>query len=177
MTPVQAKNVVVNIICLGGCLAAAAFGIFSWVSNSKSSVADYKYPSTVTQHEDAADGGAGNFTLKIQVGSNLFSMSSDIASIAQHEMTAKPAEESIVFHVVADIDNLYGNRVQVDAFDLTFSMDDLKQVNWSNIDGPRLLNLGKIDNETGNGATFIADYCAENQKSSQFFCDAGTHWP
>jgi hypothetical protein len=54
-------------------------------------------------------------------------------------------------------------------------MDDLKQVEWGNIDGPRLLNLGRITNETGNGEQLIYDYCSENQKSSEFFCDAGTH--
>jgi hypothetical protein len=180
MTPAQAKHVT-NLIVNLSFLALIAAGLIFWflnINSSPGSQSSYTFPRSVTSHEySQMDGGIERITLKLggPSGSDLLAASFDISNIAKHEVDEGHSEKTVLFHVVGDINNLYGNTIQVNEFYLRFSMDDLRQVNWTNIDGPRLLNLGSITSETGNGEELIIDYCAENQKSSELFCDVGTH--
>jgi hypothetical protein len=164
------KAVINTIALIGGAIVGLA--VFSWLTGSSST---YSFPSSVVGHQNVPDdpGMAAVFTLKLATDSSLFGLSFDMEDIAKHEMMEKHPEGSIIFKVVAEGDDLYGRAAEFEEFSLKYQMDDLKQVEWSNIDGPRLLNLGRITNETGSGEQLIYDYCSENQKSSEFFCDAG----
>jgi hypothetical protein len=165
----MASKQVINVISVaGGILAGLA--VFLWLSGS----GPYNLPSSVVRHEAAPnDGGLESFTLKIGPGSGMFALSSDMVSIAKHEVAEKRPVGAILFIVVGDGEDQFGKAVQVDVFDLGYQMDDLNRVRWSNFDGPRFLDMGRIVHEYRAGEKFIADYCADNPESSEAFCAAG----
>jgi hypothetical protein len=139
----------------------------------------YIFPSSVIKDQDPAayeEGGTAEFTLKLNGVSDdwdMVALSEDMANIAKHEVDEKHTEASILFDVVADGHDMYGHAVQIDAFRLQFSMDDLKQIEWPNVGGKKLLNLAALTNESKVGEEVISNYCAENQESSEIFCAAG----
>ena len=172
MTPKQAKNVIINV----SFIALVAAGLYLWYSDSKS---NDTYPRSVIKHEEAkGDGGVAQFTLKLNgldAGDwDMISISSDMVHIAKHEVAKNHTEGSILFEVVGDGDDQYGHTIQVDAFRLVYSMDDLKQIEWSNFDGEKLLNLGKIVDESRGGQKVIVGYCDKHREWSADFCAVGT---
>ena len=176
MTSKQAMNVTINV----SCIVLVALGLYLWLTNRGSSGpsmgadSSYALPSSVVTHEPAPnDGGLESFTLRIGPGSGMFALSSDIVNIAKHEVAEKRQVGAILFILVGDGEDQFGNAVQVDVFDLVYQMDDLNRIRWSNFDGPRFLNLGRIVHEYRAGEKFIADYCADNSESSEAFCAAG----
>jgi len=93
-----------------------------------------------------------------------------MVTIARHEVDLDETEGTIYFDVIGAGEDLYGNPVEVDAFTLSYSMEDLKRVNWTNFDGHKLLNLGAIVKASPAGKKLIADYCAGNEDESDMFC-------
>lgn len=142
------------------------------------STSSYSLPSSVIEHEDAkVDGGTARYRLKLLGVTNsiaLFDISSDIEHIAKHEVKNNNNEGTILFTIVGDGQDIYGNSSQVYAFDLQYTMDDLKKINWDNIDCMQLLNLGIIVNKSPAGTKLISDYCEENRVSSEVFCAEGS---
>ena len=150
------------------------FAVFK-VTHSKSSDT---FPRSVVKHEESGEGGVAEFTLKLaglDAGDwDMVAMSTDMVNIAKHEVTENHTEGSILFEVVGDGEDEYGHTIQVDAFRLVYSMDDLKQIEWSNFDGEKLLNLGKIVDESRAGQKVIVGYCDKHREWSASFCEVGT---
>lgn len=133
-----------------------------------------KLPRSVIKHDDSADPrGVSTFTLKLSgltASTEVFLIAQDMAKIAQNEVGHDRTEGTVVFDVVGDGEDRYGKSTEVDAFTLSYSMDDLRQVNWSNFDGMKLLNLATIVDQYPAGRRLISQYCLDNSESSEGFC-------
>lgn len=163
------------VTVVGVCLFLS---IFLWNECGNSS---YTLPKSVIDHNDPLayeNGGIAVFTMKtlgLDAGKwDVGSIANDMQIIAKHEVYENHTEGSILFKVVGDADDRYGNTSQTDFFSLQFSMDDLKQINWSNLMLGKILNLGKIVGETGVGELVIAKYCDADRAESEYFCAVGT---
>jgi len=174
MTPEQRKYAV-NLAKISGCIIVILYFILSSLKSNSS----YTFPRSVISHDEPKiDGGEARFRLKLpglSYSTDLFETSKDIEDIAKHEVESNQSEGSILFTIVGEGKDLYGNSVQdVYAFDLQFSMDDLKKVKWDDLDGMQLLNLGQIVSKSPAGENLISGYCEDNRVSSEVFCAAGT---
>jgi len=163
------------VTVVGVCLFLS---IFLWNECGNSS---YTLPKSVIDHNEPLayeNGGTAVFTMKVlglDAGKwDMRSIANDMQTIVKHEVDENHSEGSILFKVVGESDDRYGNTNQIDAFSLQFSMDDLKQINWSNFYTGNLLNLGKIVGETGAGELLIDKYCDADREESEYFCAVGT---
>jgi hypothetical protein len=97
--------------------------------------------------------------------------------IIKHELRESGSEQSIVFHIVGDAgggNDDYGRARPtniIKAFDIQYSMDDMKKINWENLGDVRLENLGHVSEIQPAGATVAQRYCAKHREYSQIFCD------
>jgi hypothetical protein len=147
----------------------------------------YNYPSNVLDHKTAVVDGNTEFDVILKLrefnGSapgSVVDASSEIIEIVKHELEEHRTEQKIVFHIVEDTGggyDVYG-RVQpthlTDAFDISYSMEDLKLINWDTVlgNGRWLLDLGSVSHITGTGDDAIRKYCEDDgfKKYAQIFC-------
>jgi hypothetical protein len=148
---------------------------------------EFEYPSGVLDHKTIVVGGNTEFdvTLKLReyngsAPGSVFAASSEIIKIAKHELEEHSTEQKIVFHIVEDTGgeyDIYGRKQPTyltDAFDITYSMQDLKLIDWNTVSGNGrwLLDLGTVSNVTGAGHDAIREYCEDDgfKKYAQTFC-------
>jgi len=102
--------------------------------------------------------------------------------IVKHEVKEGSQEQSILFRIVGVVHTVggydkYGNSTPgvtttFNAFNIRYSMDDMRKVNWDNMPGDGLLNLGAVTRFGSYGDITLRSYC-ENQVAqtySQDFC-------
>lgn len=166
---------VLLIVCFYGC-ASLVFG-----------PSEFKFPSNVLEHKTIVVDGNTEFdvTLKLRefngsAPGSVFDASSEIIEIVKHKLGEHSTEQSIVFHIVEDTGggyDIYGRKQAkflTDAFDIKYSMEDLKLINWDTVsnNGRWLLDLGTVSHMTGAGDDAIRKYCEDDgfKKYAQVFC-------
>ena len=176
----RAAKLTVGVVFL---FAACVYGCVSLLSGA----GEFKYPATVLNHESTDVDGSPEFdvTLKLRefdgsAPGSVFDGSSEILRIVKHELEEHGAEQSIVFHIVEDTGggfDIYGRKQPAyltDAFDIKYSMEDLKLINWDTVsnNGRWLLDLGSVSHVTGAGGDAIRKYCEDDgfKKYAQVFC-------
>lgn len=147
----------------------------------------FTFPSTAIDHKATVVNGNSEFdvTLKLRepngsAPGNVFLASSEIIEIVKHELEEHSTEKSIAFHIVEDTGggyDIYGRKQSINltnAFDITYSMEDLMLINWDTVSGNGrwLLDLGTVSNVTGAGDDAIRKYCEDDgfKKYAQIFC-------
>jgi hypothetical protein len=132
--------------------------------------------SLLRQQQSPFPGGTARFTLKLNGLSSTWdigSVAEEMERIANHEVAENQPEGTILFEVVGNGEDLYGNTInEVEAFEISYSMDDLRRVNWSNYNGAKLLNLGTIVSQTPAGKKMLSEYCAVSRENSELFCNS-----
>ncbi|MGP8174190.1 MAG: hypothetical protein ACLP7O_06535 [Terracidiphilus sp.] len=166
---------VLLIVCIYGC-ASLVFG-----------PSEFKYPTSVLDHKTLAVDGNTEFdvTLKLRefngsVPGSVFAASSEMLGIIKHELEEHSTEQGIVFHIVEDTGggyDIYGRKQPThltDAFDIRYSMEDLKLINWNTVsnNGRWLMDLGSVSHMTGAGDDAIRKYCEDDgfKRYAQVFC-------
>jgi hypothetical protein len=162
------------VIMIGvGIKACSDFTLPSEVIGEKTSVVDGNTQFEVTMKLVELDGLDGS-SLSVAV------TSSHIAEIVKHELDEHNAAQTVVFHIVEDAGGGYDayGRPQpthlIGAFDIGYSMKDLKMINWDTVglNGRWLLDLGTVSNITGAGDEAIRKYCVDDgqKEYAQVFC-------
>jgi hypothetical protein len=161
-------------------LITVLFVLFVWMHRSVGPSEFTLPPSVLDQKTAVVDGKAElDFTMKLgglDAGNwDMLAIIRDMESIMRHELKESGSEQSILFHIVgvAAADD-YGRRSTdlIGAFDIQYSMEDIKQINWDNPSEIRLLNLGRVSGITPAGAKVAGGYCEKNRGDSQVFCDS-----
>jgi hypothetical protein len=144
------------------------------LNSSKTSSATDVLPRSVMRHSDASSpGGNASFTLEDKLYSGttyITDLEQDMYDIAKHEVTSRNQPGEVHFTFMVSGPDMYGKSANMLAFDISYSMDDLKQVNWANIGPMRLLNLATILDVTPEGKKLLQDYCGGNADISDAFC-------
>ena len=174
---------VITLLVVAAVLGACIYGCASLFSGPS----EFKYPTSVMNHKIIVVDGNTEYdvTLKLREfdrpapGSVLYA-STDIIDIVKHELEEHGTEQSIVFHIVEDTGggfDIYGRKnpaYLTDAFDIEYSMEDLKLINWDSVlhNGRWLLDLGSVSHITGAGNDAIRKYCVDEgfKKYAQVFC-------
>ena len=172
LTQEQRKSL--GTLCAFGVAAVVGYFVYSSLNTPGSSSDAYQPPGSVVRHSDAsAPGGTTRFTLKGRPYSSdtyVTLLAQDMYEVAKHEVYSSNQSGELDFTLMADGPDRYGNPVELLAFDISYSMDDLKQVNWANIGAMSLLNLATIIDITPEGKKVLEEYCAEDGDISDVFC-------
>jgi hypothetical protein len=143
---------------------------------------EFSYPKSVLEHKTAFIDGKTELDVTIKLmgwdagAGDMFSDAQDMERIMKHESKEGGQEQSIVFHIVGDagggMDDYGNTRPEhiIEAFDIRYTMEDIKKINWDNINELRLLNLGTVSGITPAGASVAKKYCDKNQEYSNVFC-------
>lgn len=102
----------------------------------------------------------------------------DMKQVMRNAVYEGTQVRGIVFHLVEAVGggtDDYGNskpsRMIAD-FDLQYSMDDVRRINWRSVTSSGLLNLSKVTKISPTGAVVAHRYCERNRDSSEVFCKA-----
>ena len=145
---------------------------------------EFKYPASVIDHKTSVVNGSTELdvTIKLEMWSagSLRSTADEMAEIVKHELKEGNQEGSILFRVVGDVhsgggNDKYGNptpefTTTFNAFDIRYSMDDMRKVNWDNLSGMELLNLGSVKRFGSYGDGVAQSYCEMVRDYSREFC-------
>jgi hypothetical protein len=172
MTPEQRRFL--GALCLFGVVAIVGYCAYSFLNVPGSSSDIYEFPGSVVRHSDAsAPGGTATFTLKDRPYSGdtyVTLLAQDMYKIAKHAVESRNQSGELQFTFMADGPDEHGNPTQLLAFDISYSMDDLRQVNWANIHAMSLLNLATIIDITPEGKKVLEEYCEDDGDISNIFC-------
>ena len=156
---------VLAVACIYGCsslfFGPSEFKLPPSVLNQKTSVADGNPELYMTMKLRGIDGGVSDMSLSAQ----------DMQEIVKHELKQNGSERSIVFDLVADGHDVYGQASQVQVFDIQYSMDDLRRINWANVTSNGLLNLGHVSKKSPQGADVAKLYCEKAREYAEVFCE------
>ena len=106
---------------------------------------EFKYPSHALDHKISVIAGNAvlSVTLKLRgwdAGEgDMYAAIVDMESIMKHELREGSGEQSITFHIVGDAGGGYDDYGHarpthlIDAFDIQYSMDNLKQIDWDHL--------------------------------------------
>jgi hypothetical protein len=164
---VVAKVVLAALIIWGiyGCssyfLGGGEFTFPFSVLGHKTSVIDGRAEFEVTMKLRGIDSGDTDMNLAAQ----------DMDGIIKHVLKENGSEQGIIFHIVADGQDIYGHATQIQVFDIQYSMDDLKLVNWDNVTSNGLLNLSRLSAMSPAGADVGRLYCEKERDYAQVFCE------
>jgi hypothetical protein len=147
---------------------------------------DFTLPSEVISEKTSVVNGNTQFEVTMKLTEfdgnepSVPTTSSHIAEIVKHELDEHNTARTIVFHIVEDAGGGYDayGRPQltrlVDAFDIEYSMTDLKLIDWDTVglNGRWLLDLGTVSNVTDAGEEAIRKYCVDDgqKRYAQAFC-------
>ena len=161
-------------LCVFGVCALVAYCAYYFFNAPVSTSDAYELPGSVVRHSDAsAPGGATRFTLKGRPYSGdtyVTLLAQDMYEVAKHEVDSSNQSGELQFTFMADGPDRYGNPAQLLAFDISYSMDYLKQVNWANVHAMSLLNLATVIDITPEGKKVLEEYCADDGDISDAFC-------
>lgn len=159
-----------------------ALTVCAYISADLNGCFKFRYPTSVLNHNTSIVGGNTELdvTLKLRGwdagDTDMYSAILDMESIMKHEIKEGSPGQNIVFHIVGDAGggkDDYGNpkpsRI-IGAFDIQYSMEDIKKIDWDHISQFRLLNLGIVSGITPAGADVAKGYCEKNREYSQSFC-------
>jgi hypothetical protein len=156
---------VLAVACIYGCssffFGPSEFRVPTSVLDEKTSAADGNPKLYITMKLRGIDGGVSDMSLSGQ----------DMQEIVKHELKKNGSERSIVFHLVADGHDVYGQASQIQVFDIQYSMDDLRRINWANVTSNGLLNLGHVSEMSPQGADVAKFYCEKAREYAEVFCE------
>ncbi len=160
--------------------------IYAWIDSCAEShgLVKFTYPASALDHKTSViDGNTVlNVTLKLR-GSDageddVYAAIVDMESIMKHELREGGGEQSIAFHIVGDAGGGYDDYGHprpthlINAFDIQYSMDDVRQIDWDHLPSEnRLLNLGQVSGITPAGAGVAKEYCEKAREYAQVFCE------
>ncbi len=157
-----------------GVIAVVGFCAYSFLNMRGSSSDSFELPGSVVRHSEApAPGGNASFTLEDKSYSGttyVTDLQQDMYDIAKKEVSSRNQPGEIHFTFMVSGPDMYGNPAHLLAFDISYSMDDLKQVNWANVGPMRLLNIASVLDVTPEGKKLLKDYCGGNADISDGFC-------
>ena len=144
---------------------------------------EFTYPRSVLDHKTSVIDGNTELDVTIKLrgwdagAGDVYSATQDMEEIMKHELKEGGAEQNTVFHIVGDAGGGYDNYGNprpthlIGAFDIRYSMEDIRQINWDHISEFRLLNLGIVSGITPAGVGVAKEYCEKNREYSQVFCE------
>ena len=149
---------------------------------SKISAAALIFPSSVASHSTAIVNGKPELevTLKLKdkgAGMNdLDSTIGDMKTVLKDEDRRAFGEESVNFHIVrvagGGYDD-YGNSIPtrtIPAFDIRYSANIIRRINWEHMDELKLINLGTVSQIFQTGTSIARDFCTSYRDSARAFC-------
>lgn len=165
-------------------IAVIAIGFFVGI---KACSGGFTLPPDVIDHRMSVVDGTSELDVTLEIpepgGTSPGEVSEagyDILQIVKHEGQANGTETAIVFHLIENTGGGYDQygrerpRQIADAFDIRYSMDDVRKINWDTVgSNPRwLLDLGSVSNVTGVGAEAIKKFCEDEGfgRWAQVFC-------
>jgi hypothetical protein len=170
------KQAIIASVILGICF-------FIWL---KSCVGGFTYPSDVLDHKISVVNGSTEFDVTIKLegwnAGSVYHVAGEIPDVVKHELEEGSQEQSILFRIVGDVhsgggNDDYGNPMPessttFNAFNIRYSMDDMKKVNWDYMSGIGLLNLGSVTRFGSYGDNAVQSYCEKSlaQTYSHDFC-------
>jgi hypothetical protein len=144
---------------------------------------EFTYPKGVLDHKIVVIGNNSELDVTVKLrgwdagATDLYTAIVDMESVMKHELQESNGEQSIVFHIVGDAGggrDDYGHVRPTDlinVFDIQYSMDDLRQIDWEHLPGEnRLLNIGRVSGVTEAGVSVARSYCQEGREFTQIFC-------
>jgi len=168
---------------VGSGIAIAIFILIVYVCADSNGCSEFKYPASVLDHKIVVTGSNSELdvTLKLRGGDagavDLYGAIVDMESVMKHELKENGGEQGIVFHVVGDAGGGYDDYGHespthlIKAFDIQYSMENLRQIDWDHLPSEnRLLNLGQISEITPAGVAVAQGYCKEAREYAQVFC-------
>ena len=139
-------------------------------------------PSSVIAHRTAVVDGRPVLEVTIRLrrqdtaASDLISAIADMKSVMQGAEQWNDEAGGVTFHLVdvtpGGFDD-YGNPTPAHAtpaFDIHYSADELRRINWKQVDELKLANLGKVSQISYAGMSVARDYCSYYRESSNVFC-------
>lgn len=166
-----------NAIALLAVTGLIVFGLYTCTRSADNTIVDRRISQA---------NGSNELQITIKLGTwgaeSVRQSADQMADIAKRELSSGTQVEGILFRVVGEVQqggdlDAYGNptpktTTTFNAFDVRYSMDDLKKVNWDNMSGTRLLNLGKVQRYGSWGDSAARSFCANagGQIDSANFC-------
>jgi hypothetical protein len=183
LTPVRVGLLLVFV----SFLIITAIFFFSGTPDSgtpdSSSRDEFTYPRNVLDHKILANGTNTELDLTVKLqgwdagAGDMYAAIVDMENVMKHELQQSSGEQGIVFHIVGDTGGGYDDYGRarptrlINVFDIQYSMDNLKQIDWSHLPSEmRLLNLGLVSGVTPAGADVGKAYCEKDGEYSQVFC-------
>src|SRR5208337_2887314 len=108
---------------------------------------EYTYPRNVLGHKTSVIGGNTELDVTVKLrgwdagSGDMYAALLDMESVMKHEIKENSGEQSIVFHIVGDTGggrDDYGHvrpSNLINVFDIQYSMDDLRQIDWEHLPG------------------------------------------
>ena len=137
--------------------------------------------SVIAQKTTVVDGRPElEVTIKLRrqdtAASDLIGAIADMKSVMRREERRNGDAGGVTFHLVdvtpGGFDD-YGNPTPARtmlAFDIHYSADEIRRINWRHVDELKLVNLGKVSQISYAGMLVARDYCSYYRESSNVFC-------
>jgi hypothetical protein len=170
-----APKVFVGILILGGLYEVIVY---------LGGLGKYDYPVTFVSHQSNQIAGKPVYEAQVKLNgwdagdTDLSALAPDIQDVVKHELGDGISDQSMLFHIVGDAGGGYDDygharpTALVGAFDLEYSMDDLKRIDWDHTTEFSFFNLAHVTNVNSAGEKVGKAYCEKNRDSAHAFCDA-----
>lgn len=161
------------------------------VSTPAVSKTDPAYPNSVLGYERSPINGDEMlvFAMKLQGSgdgsADMLSVTSDMKTILQRELKAGISDQYVDFHILGksasglpremNLGNDYGHSELFNAFDIWYTTDDVKKIDFDHLSSSTLLNLGHVDWVYPLGTDISNSYCQKNREYADVFC-ANRRW-
>lgn len=170
---------VITLLVMAALLIVCIYGCESFFSGPS----EYKYPSCVLEHKISVINGKTEYDVKMKLpgvdsgGIDMVYIAGQMKNVAEHEIKQSGSEQSMVFTIAGETIGGYDDygRAEpseiINVFDVQYSMDDLKKIDWDHITDYSFLNLGHLTIICPAGAKVVERYCEKHREYSQAFCD------
>jgi hypothetical protein len=168
-------RIFIGLIVLGG-----GYEIVSYLG----ALGQYTYPPSVVNYRSTVIDGHPVFEATLRLNgwdagdTDLSAISADMQDLIKHELDAGITDQSMLFHISGNVGGGYDDyghprpTALVGAFDLTYSMDDLKRIDWDHTTEYSLFNLAHVSNINSSGDKVGKKYCEANHEAARVFCDS-----